>query len=86
MWGEGVNEYLEATHSPHGWGWVALIGKGDFLNYIGFALLGLMTVVCYLVLLRGYLRERNWIFSAISFLEIAVLCLAASGLLGGGGH
>ena len=86
VWGKGVDEYLHITHTPNGWGWTALLSKGDFINYIGFSLLGLMTVVCYLVLLRGYLRDRNWIFATIAFLEIAVLTLAASGLLGSGGH
>jgi len=85
-WGKGVHEYLEITHSPHGWGWLALIGKGDFLNYIGFVLLGILTILCYLVLVRGYSRKKNWIFTAISVLEIVVLSLAASGLLGSGGH
>jgi magnesium-transporting ATPase (P-type) len=85
-WGKGVHEYLEITHSPHGWGWIALLGKGDFLNYVGFVLLGIMTILCYLVLVRGYFREKNWIFTAISILEIVVLSLAASGLLGSGGH
>jgi len=86
VWGKGVHEYLEITHSPMGWGWVALLGKGDFLNYIGFALLGLMTVVCYLVLIRGYYRQKDWIFTTISFLEVVVLLVAASGILGSGGH
>jgi hypothetical protein len=30
MWGHGVNEYLEATNSPHGWGWVFLLGNWGF--------------------------------------------------------
>jgi len=85
-WGKGVNEYLEITHSPHGWGWVALLGHGDFLNYIGFTFLALMTVVCYLVLLKGYIAKKDWIYAGIAFLEIAVLSIAASGLLGSGGH
>ncbi len=85
-WGKGIHEYLEITHSPHGWGWIALLGKGDFLNFIGFTLLGTMTIICYLVLVRGYYREKNWIFTIISVLEIAVLSLAASGILGSGGH
>lgn len=85
-WGKGVHEYMQITHSPDGWGWTALLVKGDFLNYIGFALLGLMTVVCYLVLVRGYIREKNWIFTTISILEIVVLLVAASGILGSGGH
>jgi hypothetical protein len=86
LWGKGVSEYLEITHSPHGWGWVPLLGKGDFLNYIGFALLALMTIFCYLVLVRGYIRQKNWIFTVIALLEIVVLSVAASGILGSGGH
>jgi len=86
VWNKGVGEYLEITRSPHGWGWVGLLAKGDFLNYIGFTLLGLMTLLCFIVLLRGYLRQKNWIFSIIAFLEILVLSLAASGILGTGGH
>ena len=85
-WGKGVHEYLEITHSPHGWRWITLLGKADFLNYIGFVLLGIMTILCYLVLVKGYVREKNWIFTTISVLEIVVLSLAASGLLGSGGH
>lgn len=86
LWGYGVNEYLELTHSPHGWGWVHLLGKGDFLNYLGFAFLALMTVFCYLVLLKGYIRKKDWVYAVIAFLEIVVLSVAASGLLGSGGH
>ena len=86
LWGKGVGEYLEITHSPHGWGWVPLLAKGDFLNYIGFALLALMTIFCYLVLVRGYIRQKNWIFTVIAVLEIVVLSVAASGILGSGGH
>lgn len=86
LWGKGVDEFLELTHSPHGWGWVSLLGKGDFLNYIGFALLALMTILCYLVLVRGYSRQKDWIYTAIAVLEIIVLLTAASGLLGAGGH
>ena len=86
LWGKGVGEYLEMTHSPHGWGWAALLYKGDFLNYLGFAFLALMTILCYLVLVRGYSRRKDWIFAAIAVLEIVVLSSAASGILRAGGH
>ena len=86
VWDKGIDEYLEITHSPHGWGWLGLLHKGDFLNYLGLAFLALMTIFCYLVLVRGYLRRRNWVYAVISILEILVLSLAASGILGGGGH
>ncbi len=86
VWHLAVNEYLAITHSPHGWKWLALLTTGDFANYIGFVLFGLMTLFCFIVLLRGYLRQKNRIYASIAFLEILVLSLAASGLLGSGGH
>jgi hypothetical protein len=49
-------------------------------------LLALMTIFCYLVLVRGYIRQKNWIFTVIAILEIVVLSVAASGILGSGGH
>jgi hypothetical protein len=45
-----------------------------------------MTIICYLVLVRGYSRQKDWIFMAIAVLEIVVLSIAASGILGAGGH
>ena len=86
IWDKGVAEYLEITNSPHGWGWTSLLMKGDFLNYIGLALLALLTIFCYLVLARGFIRKKDWIFTTITILEIAVLTLAASGILISGGH
>jgi len=86
VWGKNVNEYLHLTNTPHGWGWLNLLLKGDFLNYLGFAFLALLTVVCYFVLVRGYFREKNWIYLTIAILEIVVLTVAASGILGSGGH
>jgi hypothetical protein len=86
VWGKNVSEYSHITNSPHGWDWIGLLMKGDFLNYLGFAFLALMTVFCYTVLVRGYYREKNWIYMTISILEIIVLTVAASGILGSGGH
>ena len=85
-WDKGVQEYLAITGSPHGWAWVALLGKGDFLNFVGIALLATMTIICYLTLLPGYLRRKDTAYAIICLLEVVVLTLAASGLLGTGGH
>lgn len=85
-WDKGVNEYLEITHSPHGWGWLALLNRGDFLNYIGLALIALLTILCYFILMIGYSKRKDWAFFIISLLEIVVLSLAASGIFGSGGH
>ena len=85
-WHLGVTDYLAKTNSPTGWGWVALIGTGDFINFIGLALLAVMTIVCYGTLIMPYLRCKDYIYAAIVIAEIIVLSLAASGLLGSGGH
>ena len=85
-WNKGVDEFLKITHSPHGWGWLKLMNKGDFLNFLGMVLLAVMTIVCYLFLIIGYGKRKDWLYFAICLLEVAVLSLAASGILGTGGH
>jgi hypothetical protein len=85
-WGKGVDEYLEITKSPHGWGWLFLMNKGDFLNFVGVVLLAVLTLVCYLLLIAGYTKRKDRIYLVIAVLEVLVLGLAASGILGAGGH
>jgi hypothetical protein len=85
-WNKGVDNYLEITHSPHGWGWLNLLNKGDFLNFIGIVLLAVLTIICYLFLIAGYKKRKDWAFFFIALMEVVVLALAASGILGTGGH
>ncbi len=85
-WNHGIHEYLAATNSPVGWEWASLLGKGDYINFVGLVLLAVMTIICYLVLLPGYLRRGNKLYAVICILEVLVLSLAASGILGSGGH
>ena len=85
-WDKGVDEYLEITKSPHGWGWINLINRGDFLNFVGIALLAVLTLICYLLLIAGYTKRKDRVYLVIAVLEVVVLTLAASGILGSGGH
>jgi len=85
-WDKGVDEYLQITRTPHGWGWLRLLHKADFLNFIGVVLLAVLTIICYLCLIAGYKRRKDWIYLIICLSEIAVLAVAASGILGTGGH
>ena len=82
LWGLPLERYLEAAHAPTGWGWIALAGHGDYFNYCGVAVLCSITVLCYLrVLPLLAARERS--FALIAAAQIAVLLVAASGLLPG---
>ena len=88
-WNQGVHEYLEAVnrdhlhmgHPPTGWAWVTMLGRGDFLNFVGIAMLGGVTIVCYLAIVPVLLRKRDYAFVAMTVVEVLVLALAASGVL-----
>lgn len=86
LWTKPVAVYLKEGGVPAGWGWASLIAKGDFLNFVGIVVLAGMTIVCYIPLVGAYLKKKEPIFAVIAVLEILVLLLAASGIVGGGAH
>ncbi|TAN50567.1 MAG: hypothetical protein EPN26_10000, partial [Rhodospirillales bacterium] len=47
-WTMPVGQYLAATGVGTGWSWVGLIGRGDFMNFVGIAFLSAVTIFCYL--------------------------------------
>lgn len=85
-WGMSVHKYLEETGIQPGWAWLKMLGKGDFLNFIGIAFLAGVTVICYLRIIPILFRKKDIAFGIIAILEVLVLVLAASGLLKSGGH
>lgn len=80
LWGLSLGEYLAETHAPTGWGWLALIDKGDVLNLAGVAILAASTLACYLRMLPIFARARERAFVAICVAEIIVLVAAAAGI------
>ena len=85
-WGMKSKDLIHSLHTPTGWGWLAMVGKGDYLNFIGIALLAGLTIVCYLVILPILARKKDIPYVVIAIIEVAVLTLAASGILKSGGH
>ena len=85
-WAMPVQNYLVDNNVPTGWGWAALLGYGDFLNFLGIALLAGLTIVCYLPITLAYIKKNDRAYATIALLEIIVLCVAASGIVGTGGH
>ena len=85
-WGMASKDFIHSMGAPTGWGWVSFIGKGDYLNFIGIAFLAGLTILCYLVILPILIRKKDTPYVVIAFIEIAVLVLAASGILKSGGH
>lgn len=86
LWSKPVGTYLHEGNVPSGWGWATLLGKGDFLNFLGIALLAGMTIICYIPLVFAYLKKKDMIYAGIAVAEILVLTIAASGIVGAGAH
>lgn len=86
-WGLSAHEFLVETGAPVGWGWLGMLGYGDFINLVGIAFLALLTIIGYLfLLLPAYLRKKDIHYATIVTVEILVLTLAASGILVVGAH
>lgn len=85
-WGMPVHEYLKATGINSGWAWTDLVGKGDFLNFIGIAFLSGLTILCYIRIVPILLRKKDIVYCILAIIEILVLAFAASGILKTGGH
>lgn len=81
LWRMPMQEYLAAAQVPAGWGWVALAGRGDYVNFIGIALLASITMACYLRALRIFMVRRDSLYAALAAAQLLVLLVAASGLL-----
>lgn len=80
-WGLPVDEYIEAANVPTGWGWLALVLTGDYLNFVSIAFLSGVTIVCYARILVYPLKNRDYLFAGNIVAQIVVLLLAASGIL-----
>jgi hypothetical protein len=88
-WHLGVHEYLEVVnrdylhmeHSPTGWAWATMLAKGDFLNFVGIAILAGVTIICYLAIVPTLLRKKDRAYLTMAIVEVLVLALAASGIL-----
>jgi len=85
-WNMRVHDFNVALNAPTGWGWAPLVGKGDYLNFVGIAMLSGLTILCYMVILPILFRKKDTAYVIIAVAEILVLSLAASGLLKVGGH
>ena len=92
LWTGSAADYRAAGSIPQGWGWLALIGKGDICNFVGIIILAGLTIDHELHWLHlaqlalSLARRKQWLLCVIAILEVLVLVLAASGILVGGGH
>jgi hypothetical protein len=80
-WGLPAAEFVRATHTPTGWGWVESIWKGDMLNMVGIAALAGVSMISSLAVLPIFARRRERALMVITLLQVIVLAISASNIL-----
>jgi hypothetical protein len=73
LWNLPADRYVAATGAPTGWGWLGFLGRGDYLNLLGVALLATITIVCYARILPLLPRLQ----AVLAAIQIAILLGAA---------
>jgi hypothetical protein len=83
LWHLPAEAYLARTGAPAGWGWLRLLAYSDYLSLACVALIGGVTLACYLSLLPLLLRLGERLQAALAAAQILVLLIALSGTLAG---
>ena len=86
FWSMNVHDYLKVTGIHPGWAWLGLIRYSDFLNFVPIAILAGVTIICFLSIVPVLWKQDDKVFAGLALLEAVILSVAASGILGSGGH
>jgi len=81
IWHLPSSDFLELARLEAGWGWTARLRHADILTLLGIVTLAFCSVPCLLAVMPLYWRARQRMLFAICGLEVAVITMAASGLL-----
>lgn len=81
IWHLPSSDFLELAGLEAGWGWTARLRHADILTLLGIVTLSFCSVPCLLAVMPVYWKTRQRMLFAICGLEVAVITLAASGLL-----
>lgn len=84
VWGLPSRELMQRHELEGGWSWIGSLGRGDMLNILGIAILSGCSALPLLAVTGIYLRRGDRLFVALCLLQVAVLVLAASGLIAPG--
>jgi hypothetical protein len=84
LWNQPADVFRQRAGMPDGWAWLALVHKADVANLLGIALLAGCSLPPLLAAMGLYLKRREWTPALLCAGVVAVVLLAASGLLGVG--
>ncbi len=81
LWNKPLQRYLELTGAATGWSWLRHLQHGDVLGLAGITVLAGCSVAALASVLPIYRQRRDRAYTALCIALMAVLLLAASGLL-----
>jgi hypothetical protein len=84
LWHLPADSFMELVNLEAGWGWTARIRHADILTLVGIVTLAFCSVPCLLAVMPIYWKSGQRMLFAICALEVAVIVLAASGIVSGG--
>jgi hypothetical protein len=84
LWHLSAHEYLQRTGVPTGWGWFGQLAHSDMTTLLGIALLAACSLPALVMVAASYWRRGERLASVLALLQIGVLVLAASGIIGAG--
>lgn len=84
LWNLPVSQYLAQAGAGTGWSWLAHWSRGDTLGLVGIVILAGCSVPALLALVPLFWRRGDKAYALLALAEVAVVVLAASGLLAGG--
>lgn len=83
-WHLRAAEFHNAVPVPSGWDWIAEWNRGDVLSYLSIIYLSSVTMLCLIVIVPLFIREKDRNYTLIALLQVLVLVFAATGIVSGG--
>jgi hypothetical protein len=84
LWKLSSPEFMQLHGLEGGWHWIARLDRSDMLNVLGIAILSGCSALPLLAVTPIYLRRGDRTYAALCLLVVAVLVLAASGVISTG--
>ena len=81
LWKLDAQQFRAEAKIEAGWGWVSLLGCGDYINFVGITFLAGVTILCYLATVPVLFRRKDFLYIVLALLQVAVLIFAASGVV-----
>lgn len=83
-WHLSAGEYAIATQTEAGWSWLGSLDQGRMLSLAALVLFPAGTMILTAVAVVLYLRSRLPAYALITFIQVIVFAVAASGVLSSG--